>query len=104
MCEYFLTQQSVLQLVRAGAPGRQFAIGICADRGSIGDNMYHAVAAQGCNVFLAPSAGAGHIQDWITLNWGYFSPAQKMAATAVVDDPNYPSFRPRAYTSPPQNW
>ena len=34
--------------------------GICADRSYIAQNLYDDVAAQGCNVFLAPSAGAGN--------------------------------------------
>ena len=34
--------------------------GICADRSYIAQNLYDDVAAQGCNVFLAPSACAGN--------------------------------------------
>ena len=42
--------------------------GICADRSYIAQNLYDDVAAQGCNVFLAPSAGAGNTTDWVTMH------------------------------------
>ena len=31
-------------------------------------NLYNDVAKQGCNVFLAPSAGAGNTVDWISMH------------------------------------
>ena len=31
-------------------------------------NLYNDVAKQGCNVFLAPSAGAGNTVDWVSMH------------------------------------
>eukprot|EP00039_Didymoeca_costata_P003684 m.69142 g.69142 ORF g.69142 m.69142 type:complete len:419 (+) comp12029_c0_seq1:235-1491(+) len=87
----------------AGAPGRKFAIGICADRSYIGDNLYREVAKKGCNTFLGPSAGACHVQDWMTTDWGFYTQAQLSAAKDILTDVGYPSFRPKA-RDPPTSW